>query len=241
LKEKNRDMRTAVLFDLDDTIFDHQYSRRRALARMMEVYEAASQSDLLTLEALHEKHLQTTHLLVLDGRLTLADARRERMSLLFSDLGVGLSAKAADEADAFYRDTYDACVRAVPGSIRLIRELKQTMRIGIVTNGLVAQQVHKIRLCGVEGLIDCLIVSEEVGARKPDKRIFEMALERLRTKAGQAIVIGDSWNLDVRGARNAGLPAVWLNRYGEQCPEPETVIEVTSLEPTERLIELLTA
>src|SRR5208283_1445555 len=102
-------MRTTVLFDLDDTIFDHQRSRRHALARIMEVYEAAAHSDLLTLEALHEKHLQTTHLLVLDGRMSLACARRERMRLLFSDVGVRLSTKDAGEADAFYRETYDAC------------------------------------------------------------------------------------------------------------------------------------
>ncbi len=76
--------------------------------------------------------------------------------------------------------------------------------------------------------------------KKPDKRIFEIALGRLRTKPGQAIVVGDSWKLDVLGARNAGLPAVWFNRYGEECPEPGIVTEVTSLEPTERLIEILT-
>ena len=185
-------MGTAVLFYLDDTIFDHRYCRRQALSRLMEGYDAAARSDLLTLETLHERHLQTTHLSVLDGLISLMEARRERMRLLFSDLNVVLSDKELDEAESLYRTTYDTSRRAVPGSMELIRELKKKMSIGIITNGLAVEQKEKIRLCGVQELIDCLVVSEEVGARKPDSRIFEIALERLGAKPEQAILVGRS-------------------------------------------------
>ena len=56
----------------------------------------------------------------------------------------------------------------------------------------------------MKGPTHCLVVSEEVGARKPDSRIFEIALERLGAKPEQAVLVGD-WKLDALGARSALL------------------------------------
>ena len=141
-------MGTAVLFDLDDTIFDHRYCRRQALSRLMEgCDDVAARSDLLTLETLHERHLQTTHLSVLDGLISLMEARRERMRLLFSYLNVVLSDKELDEAESLYRTTYDTSRRAVPGSMELIRKLKKKMSIGIITNGLAVGKRRKKSDC----------------------------------------------------------------------------------------------
>jgi HAD superfamily hydrolase (TIGR01509 family) len=233
-------MRKAVLFDLDDTIYDHQHSRRSALTSLMEAYPAIAGHTLRKLELIHERHLQTTHSLLLAGQISPAEGAHTRMRLLFSDLGVALSDGELPRVENIYRRAYDGNRRAVPGVIPIISALKQRdMKIAIITNGLVIVQEEKIRFCGLEGKMDAVIISEKVGLKKPHEGIFHLALSELGISAREAVVIGDSWKLDVLGARNAGISAVWFNRYEEKCPEPGSVVEVTSLEPVEHLISIL--
>jgi putative hydrolase of the HAD superfamily len=74
-------------------------------------------------------------------------------------------------------------------------------------------------------------VSEEAGVSKPDPRIFEMALERANARAGEAVMVGDSWANDVEGARAAGIRAVWFNRDGRLAPDPAVPV-LRSLAPS---------
>ena len=142
-------------------------------------------------------------------------------------------------ADTIYRRAYENSRRAVPGVITIIQALKKTMKIAVVTNGLVVEQDAKIKLCGLEGWFDEIVIAECAVVKKPQKEIFQIALSALEVSPDEAVVIGDSWKLDVLGARNAGIPAVWFNRYEEKCPEPGLAVEITSLEPTENLVRIL--
>ncbi len=234
-------MRKAVLFDLDDTIFDHQYCRRAALRKLAGQYSVLAQREPAELETLHEKHLQNTHTLLLDGKISIAQARLQRMRLLFTELGAELDLDSLEAASQLFRNAYEESLRPVPGAVPLIRELKRRAKVGVITNGLSATQRSKIACCGLESQIDALVISGEAGVRKPDRRIFEMALAMIGCLPEDAIMVGDSWLHDVLGARAAGIAAVWLNRYGERNPEPGKVIEVNRLEPLERLLELLIA
>lgn len=65
---------------------------------------------------------------------------------------------------------------------------------------------------GLGGLVDAIVVSAEVGARKPDPAIVEAALRRLRCPVEQALLVGDSPETDVAAARAAGVRAVLLDR-----------------------------
>ena len=78
--------------------------------------------------------------------------------------------------------------------------------------------------------MDVLVVSEEAGVAKPSPRIFEIALERVKVRAEDAVMVGDSWTNDVEGARAAGLRAIWFNREGRDSPDP-TVPVLRSLAP----------
>ena len=231
--------RKAVLFDLDDTIFDHRHCRREALTALAQAYPVIAGHELRTMEASHERHLQTTHALLLDGGISLSEARHERMRRLFSDLGAVVSDSQLPGIENVYRNTYERSRRPVPGVISIITALKKTLQIGIVTNGRVIEQQEKIRVCGLDGMIDVTVISEKAGVKKPSREIFHLALTELKVSAGDAVFLGDSWKNDVLGARSAGIPAVWFNRYDEVCPEPGSVEEVTNLEPVDRLLRIL--
>ncbi len=219
-------MRKAILFDLDDTISDHQHSRRSALTALVEHYPAMREKDIKRLEVIHERHLQTNFVELLAGRMQLAEARRNRIRGLFVDVGLPLSDEELTKASGIYRRVYDTAYRAVPGALPLIKALKPLVKIAIVTNGMILKQEEKIRLCGLEAQFEAVV--------------FQHALTALNVSADEAVMIGDSWKSDVLGARNAGINAVWFNRYEEQCPEPGLAVEITSLEPTDHLVRILT-
>ncbi|MCI4364316.1 MAG: HAD family hydrolase [Thermoplasmata archaeon] len=62
--------------------------------------------------------------------------------------------------------------------------------------------------------------SQEAGAEKPSRAIFELALRRAGCRPGLATIVGDSWEADVEGGRAAGLQAIWVDRDGEAPDHP---------------------
>jgi FMN phosphatase YigB (HAD superfamily) len=108
----------------------------------------------------------------------------------------------------------------------------------IVSNNLLEEQQEKLRQCGLEQYVDLLVVSSEAGVSKPDPRIFEIALARAGVGAGDAVMVGDSWENDIKGARAAGVRAVWFNRNDDAAADP-AVPTITSLQPTESVVPVI--
>lgn len=83
---------------------------------------------------------------------------------------------------------------------------------------------EEIARLGWQSLFDTVTFSQEAGAEKPDRRIFELALHRAGCAPGEVVHVGDTWVADYLGAKRAGLRAIWLNRAGVPPQEPcETV------------------
>jgi len=225
----------AVFFDLDDTLFDHRYSAYCALKGLQERHPDLRKHSLEFLGQEDFRLLSEKHPLVLAGTLSVADSRIQRMQGLFISCGVSIS---VDEAQHFadHRQTiYRKTRRAVPGAIPLLQFLKDRVKIGVVTNNFTAEQRDKLDACGLTEFIDVLVTSEEAGYTKPDPRIFKIALEQLNCGANQAVMIGDSWEMDIVGATSAGIRSIWFNREGRVQAAHSHVIEITTLEPA-RLI-----
>ncbi|MEV6524348.1 HAD family hydrolase [Longispora sp. NPDC051575] len=89
----------------------------------------------------------------------------------------------------------------------------------IVTNGTQRQQEAKMRRVGLERYVAAWVISEEVGVRKPDPRIFEAAANRARHRLDGAWMIGDNPAADIGGATRAGIPSVWIS-HGRHWEEP---------------------
>jgi putative hydrolase of the HAD superfamily len=77
----------------------------------------------------------------------------------------------------------------------------------------------------VEQLFDAIVISEEVGVRKPDRRIFDLTLTRLGVEADDAVFVGDHPETDIRGAQEAGMRAIWKrDDYWGECAFADAVI-----------------
>ncbi len=95
----------------------------------------------------------------------------------------------------------------------VISVLSGRVRLGIVSNFDHAPTVREVlRRDGLEAFFDVVIVSDEIGWRKPHRVMFETALQRLEVSAGEALFVGDNYELDVMGATQAGLAAAWYTR-----------------------------
>jgi putative hydrolase of the HAD superfamily len=215
-----------VLFDLDDTVFDHKHSRLCGLKALQDRYPELSRVPLRTLEAEHEALLQADYGRVLDGAVSFAEGRVMRARGLLTQHGIDPDDEEAGRAAKCYGEAYDRARRPVPGVEALLQRLRPWAALGIVTNGVVEQQAEKLRVCGLEGIFDAVIVSEAVGVRKPDARIFLTALDTLGASAVRTTFVGDSWSVDIIPARTLGLRAVWLNRYGLACPDRRMATEI---------------
>jgi len=226
----------AVLFDLDDTLFDHRYAARMALDGVRADQECFRRTTAADFERAHAEILEELHARVMAGALELDDARMERFRRLFAAAGVDADDRLVRATAAAYRERYLASWRPVPGAPALLEALHGRVRIGIVSNNLLQEQEEKVRFCGFEPFIDSLVVSGAVGISKPDPGIFAIALERLDCDPGSAVMIGDAWRTDIAGARAAGIRPIWLNRAGELPPEPANVAQVIALEPLDLVL-----
>ncbi len=220
----------AVLFDLDDTLIDHQHASRAAMAGVRDGFPAFQHLTLDELGAEHQRILELLHHEVALGRRTVDDARIERYRRLFAYAGAdGTHSSAAAE---LHRRVYHASRRRVPGALELMRALHGRVRIVVVTNNTVAEQTEKLATFGFTALVDALVTSEEIGAAKPDGRIFAAALQRVDCAPGDAVMLGDSWTHDVLGATRAGISAIWFNRTGAAHPDPDVARQIVTLLPT---------
>ena len=230
---------SAVLLDLDDTLFDHDYCSRAALWSVREEYPALAAAPWEELRQTYSRLLEEVHARLLGGEFTLEEARRERFRLLFSELGEEAPDELVRRAVEDYGRAYRGSWRVVPGAEELLRRLGERAKVAVVTNNLLREQQDKLAVLGLESYVDALVASEEVGVAKPEPGIFRVALDRVGCAPHEAVMVGDSWASDVLGALAAGIPAVWLNARGLDCPDSSLAREIRSLQPVEELLESL--
>ncbi len=224
-----------VLLDLDDTLFDHSYTARAALDAVRRDTGALSGKSLNRIWEEYLRLLDAIHPDVLAGRVSVEDSRRERFRRLAAYCGADISPAQAHDLSQLYRSAYQRERRAVPGARAFLERLHGRTVVAVVSNNQLREQDEKLAYLGLRGLIDVLVVSEEVGVPKPDPRIFEVALERAGAAPAEAVMFGDSWKADVLGARSVGVRAVWFNRFRLPNPEPGVVREVRSLRDPARV------
>jgi len=230
-----------VLFDLDDTLFDHDHATNRALSALRATEPAFREWAPAELVSRHSVELEAMHLEVLAGRQSIDNAREERFRRLF-EAATGRSAPAGHAAQLArgYRTAYEGAWQPVTGAPELLKALRAAgLPIAIVTNNIVAEQQLKLRHCGLDRLIDLLITSEEIGAAKPDVRIFEAVLSRMGINRDETVMIGDAWHTDIAGAQAAGIRPIWFNRRDAASPD-QGVAELKALEPTPDTLALIT-
>jgi len=164
-------------------------------------------------------------------------ARVEFFDALLRAQGV-LAEEAADELAAAFVTARRRLQRLIPNALETLLRLKQTYRIGLLTNGASSIQREKIADSGLAPAFDAIVVSGEENVGKPTSEIFEIAAERLGTRVNECAMVGNSLHRDILGARQAGFAlAIWLNVPGSE--EPAYVVPDATIFGLHELPDLL--
>lgn len=207
-----------VLIDLDDTLFDYPKTEKTAFRNTFEELGFFVKSELSNdkKEEIYEK---------------VKDRYKDVNLQLWKDLEKGAVdkdrlkvvrfEKIIEEFDLKY-DPYEMSelylkklgegIFPFETTEKLCEYLHSKYKVGIVTNGIKEVQHSRIENSTIAKYIDKIIISDEVGVNKPDKRIFEYAMNYFEIMdKSEVIMIGDSLGADIKGGQNAGIDTCWVN------------------------------
>jgi FMN phosphatase YigB (HAD superfamily) len=100
--------------------------------------------------------------------------------------------------------------------------LDEKYPLHLITNGFAEVQWLKLEHSGLKPFFEHIIISEEVGSQKPDRKIFEIAMQRADTQPQHCVMIGDNMNTDIAGARDAGMDQIFFNPNRKHTREKAT-------------------
>lgn len=205
-----------IFIDLDDTIWDFTANSHVSLAVMyhdLDIaaiypdYESFSReyynknSELWTLY--HHGKIEKDYLIV------------ERYAHLLRTIGYNDTDNLlAGRMNAYYLETLAQQTRLVPHAIELLEYLsKKGYRLYILSNGFVEVQQRKLQSAGIAHYFDRIVLSDEIGITKPDKRLFDYALDVTGSRPTNTLMIGDNYDADILGAMNAGWGQIYFDRH----------------------------
>ncbi|MED3076399.1 HAD family hydrolase [Bacillus wiedmannii] len=113
----------------------------------------------------------------------------------------------------FWNENFPTCFSIDQKTIHFLNHIKSHFKIGIITNGSTHRQKAKIINTNLNNYFDTIIISEEVGLSKPDKRIFELALNKLNVQPKNTLFVGDDLEKDIAGCQNANINGIWFNPH----------------------------
>jgi len=119
--------------------------------------------------------------------------------------------------------------RLLPYAVEILSYLKPTYKIYIVSNGFEEVQYKKINNSGLSAFFDGIILSDTVGVNKPHPLIFREAMKEANASEEECLMIGDSWDADIIGAKNTGIDQCWYDLGVEQPGDFRPTFLVRSL------------
>jgi len=192
----------AVIFDLDNTLLDRDRTFLAFVGRLTNTYFpgiAAEEQERIVRQILEVDQ---------DGYNPKPRMFKELLGLLPWTIKPDVA-----ELLEYYRQHYTLCAALMDSALELLEQCRERgWKIGLITNGRNDIQYGKIDALRIRDAFDTVVVSEGAGVKKPDARIFRMALDTLDVVANRTLFIGDHPVNDIRGAADVGMHTVWVQR-----------------------------
>ncbi|MGW2560003.1 HAD family hydrolase [Streptomyces sp. NPDC001514] len=223
----------AVLWDIDDTIFDYTSADREGLRHML-ADEGLPQLYASPEEALRRWRELTEHhwMRFAAGDTDFQGQRRDRVR---SFLARTLSDAEADEWFGRHVTHYEAAWSLFPDFLPVLERLEGEYRHAVLSNSSIHNQDRKLRILGVRDRFEAVLCAVELGVSKPEAAAFHAACDTLGLPPHEVAYVGDHPDIDASGAGAAGLTGIWLDRGG-QGGRPE-LIRITGLEELPGLLQ----
>lgn len=217
----------ALIFDLDDTLYDQIQPFRRAILRHLQV--PADQLEPLYIAFRH--YADEIFEAAATGKVSLYDSHVYRMKAALADFGYAVTDAEAIAIQLDYELYQGQLELGLMFEELFVYCQQEGIELGVITNGPHRHQLRKIRSLGLDQWIaeDRLVISGQVGVAKPAVDIFKLLESRLGVEAGAICYLGDSFENDVIGSKQAGWQSIWFNHRKRQAPasqyQPDLVVE----------------
>ncbi|HEM5043028.1 TPA: HAD family hydrolase [Streptococcus suis] len=199
----------ALIFDVDDTLYDQIQPFERALERHIEVAREQIEPLYLSFRRYADEVFEATAI----GKMSLKDSHIYRMKHALADFGYQVSEATALAIQIDY-DYFQGQIELSPVFPEIFSWCQaQGIAMGIITNGPYRHQLRKIRTMGLVNWFELehVLISGQVGITKPNPAIFQLMEERLEMSGEDICYLGDSFENDVVGAKAANWKAIWFN------------------------------
>lgn len=208
--------KTAILFDVDDTLYDQTVPFMEAYAEYFGNEPAVSAEIIYPVT---RKYSDQVYSQTMAGEITMEEMYIYRMQKAFEEFSIRITDQEALDFQKIYADRQHH-IHMSPLMGEVLDYCSGKAELGIITNGPSEHQWDKVKSLQAEKWIphENIFVSADVGAEKPERKIFDYAKQKMELEDAAIWFVGDSYPLDVEGAMNAGWNAVWMNRRKRQAP-----------------------
>lgn len=226
----------AVFFDLDNTLFNQSKAHKTAISQMKEefkfLFDNIEENRLMEVfNGAEERAIEEFR----KGK-PLVTIRLNRTKEFLESLD--LDVEYADEFNERFYELYPTFDMEIEGAKQLVRDCSGNYSLGVISNGSKGVQCKKLRALGIEDYFENILLSEEIGIRKPDPGIFLEAIKEMGGNTEECLMVGDSYHSDIVGAKEAGMKACWFNPSNNSYPEEEIVPDFV-VESLDEVFEIL--
>ena len=225
-----------LFFDLDHTLWDFDTNSRQTLRELYSAMNLQQRGvndfDLFIKNYLaHNEKLWERYR---NGYIKVDELRVKRMWHTLLDFKIG-DESLAQELSARFLEGLPTRTEVFPHTFEILDYLSaKGYRMHLITNGFEKTQHSKLKYSGLAKYFDEVITSEASNSLKPKKEIFDFAMNKVNCTIDNCIMIGDSIEVDIQGAMNAGIDQVFVNHLCIDCDIKPTY-EVKSLKELEMI------
>ncbi len=205
---------THVFFDLDRTLWDFEQNSHDELAAIFSRHRLMEKGISLVEEFIkvYKKINDECWELYRMNAIKKEDLRSLRFSQTLEYFGIK-DEMLAERIGIEYITNSPLRTKLITGSHEIVQYLNPKYSMHMITNGFEEVQHVKLRECGLTPFFGEVITSEMAGVKKPERQIFDKALDLTGAKASQSVYIGDDLLVDALGAVNAGWQAIYFNPH----------------------------
>ena len=198
-----------LFFDLDDTLWAFSYNARDTFEEMYRKYEYDRYfRSFQHFYELYERRNVQLWAEYADGKVTKDELNCQRF--LYPLVGEGDAALAKAFSEDFFA-VIPTKSRLMPHAREVLEYLAPKYNLYILSNGFQELQCHKMRSAGIDRYFKKVVLSDDIGVLKPWPEIFHFAMSATQSELRDSLMIGDSWDNDITGARGVGMHQVYYN------------------------------
>ena len=215
-----------IFFDLDHTLWDFDKNSGLAFQRLFDTFNISlALPDFLEIyEPINLEYWR----LYREDKVTKTALRRGRLTNAFAHFNLVFEEETIDAMAHQYIEELPKDNYLFSGAVELLKNLQGNYKLHLITNGFHAVQHKKLINSKIDQFFTTVTTSEDAGVKKPNPLIFKHALNLSKAVPERSVMIGDSYEADILGARALGFKTIFFNFRNQNFADSGTEVQELS-------------